>query len=74
MKNKEPHHDKGNIKPVFTEQVMGIDKVVSRSFMKKLSSLSGLGLVREGAVSGATFRRALRNNDKEIRIDNKRPR
>ena len=48
-------------------------KVVSRSLMKRLISLSGLGLVKGGAVSGAENRRALRNNDKEISLDNKRP-
>ena len=41
--------------------------------MKRLISLSGLGLVKGGAVSGAENRRALRNNDKEISLDNKRP-
>ena len=41
--------------------------------MKRLISLSGLGLVKKGAVSGAENRRALRNNDKEISLDNKRP-
>ena len=41
--------------------------------MKKLISFSGLGLVKGGAVSGAENRRALRNNDKEISFDNKRP-
>ena len=41
--------------------------------MKRLISLSGLGLVKGGAVSGAENRRALRNNDKEISFDNKRP-
>ena len=30
---------------------MGIDKAVSRSLMKRLISLSGLGLVNGGAVS-----------------------
>ena len=29
---------------------MGIDKVVSRSLMKRLISLSGLSLVKRGAV------------------------
>ena len=37
--------------------------------MKSLISLSGLGLVKGGAVSGAENRRALRNNDKEISLD-----
>ena len=41
--------------------------------MKRLISLSGLGLVKGGAVSGAENRRALRNNDKEISLDHKRP-
>ena len=41
--------------------------------MKRLISLSGLGLVNGGAVSGAENRRALRNNDKEISLDYKRP-
>ena len=40
--------------------------------MKRLISLSGLGLVKGGAVSGAENRRALRNNDKEISLDYKR--
>ena len=48
-------------------------KVVSRSLMKRLISLSGLGLVKGGAVSGAENRRALTNNDKEISLDYKRP-
>ena len=52
---------------------MGIDKVVISSFMKRLSSLSGLGLVRGGAVLGAEIWKALRNNDKKISFDNKRP-
>ena len=39
--------------------------------MKRLISLSGLGLVKGGAVSGAENRRALRNNDKEISLDYK---
>ena len=38
--------------------------------MKRLLSLSGIGLVK---VSEAKNRRALRNNDKEIRPDSKRP-
>ena len=42
--------------------------------MKRLISLSGLGLVKGGAVLGAENRRALRNNDKEISLDYKRPR
>ena len=41
--------------------------------MKRLISLSGLGLVKAGAVSGAEKRRALRNNYKEISLDYKRP-
>ena len=52
---------------------MEIDKILSRSFMKRLISLSGLGLVKGGAVSWEKFQRALRNNDKEISLDNKRP-
>ena len=48
-------------------------KVVSRSLMKRLISLSGLGLVKGGAVSGEENWRALRINDKEIILDNKRP-
>ena len=47
--------------------------VVTRSLMKRLISLSGLGLVKGGAVPGAENRRALRNNDKEISLDSKRP-
>ena len=41
--------------------------------MKMLISLSGLGLVKGGEVSGAENRRALRNNDKEISLDYKGP-
>ena len=41
--------------------------------MKRLISLSGLALVKGGAVSGAENQRALRNNDKEISLDYKRP-
>ena len=41
--------------------------------MKRLISLSGLGMVKGGAVSGEENRRALRNNDKEISLDYKRP-
>ena len=41
--------------------------------MKRLISLSGLGLVKGGAVSGAENWRALRNNDKEISLAYKRP-
>ena len=41
--------------------------------MKRLISLSGLGLVKGGAVSGAENGRALKNNDKEISLDYKRP-
>ena len=41
--------------------------------MKRLISLSGLGLVKGLAVLGAENRRALRNNDKEIGLDFKRP-
>ena len=52
---------------------MGIEKAVSRYLMKRLISLSGLGLVKGGAVSGAKMRRAFRNIDKEISLDNKRP-
>ena len=52
---------------------MGIDKAVSRYLMKRLISLSGLGLVKGRAVSEAKIRRALRKNDKEISFDNKRP-
>ena len=52
---------------------MEIDKIVSRSLMKRLISLSGLGLVKEGAVSGAKIQRVLKNNNKEIGFDNKRP-
>ena len=37
--------------------------------MKRLISLSGLGLDKGGAVSGAENQRALRNNDKEISLD-----
>ena len=51
---------------------MEIDKILSRSLMKRFLSLSGLGLVKGGAVSGAKIRRALRNNNKEISLDNKR--
>ena len=46
---------------------------MSRSLMKRLISLSGLGLVKGGPVSGAENRRALRNNNKEITLDYKRP-
>ena len=52
---------------------MQIDKIVSRSLMKRLISLSGLGLVKGGAVSGTKIRRVLRNNNKEISLDKKRP-
>ena len=41
--------------------------------MKRLISLSGLGLVKEGALSGAENRRALRNDDKKRSLDYKRP-
>ena len=41
--------------------------------MKRLISLSGLGLVKGGAGSGAKIWRALRNSNKEISRDNKRP-
>ena len=41
--------------------------------MKRLISLSGLGLVKGGAVSVAENRRALRNNDKKISLDHRRP-
>ena len=73
MKSKNLQHDKRKIKLVNKEQPTGIDIVVSRSLMKRLISLSGLGLVKGGAVSEAKVRRALRNNDKEISLDNKRP-
>ena len=43
------------------------------SLMKRLIFLSGLGLVKGGAASEAKIWRALRNNDKEISLDNKRP-
>ena len=52
---------------------MRIDKIVSRSLMKRVISLSGLGLVKGVAVSGAKIRSLLRNNNKEINLDNKRP-
>ena len=52
---------------------MEINKIASRSLMKRLISLSDLVLVKGGAVSGAKILRALRNNDKEISLDNKRP-
>ena len=55
------------------KQLMRINKVVSRSLMKRLISLSGLGLVKRGAVSRAKIRRALRNNEKKISLDSKRP-
>ena len=64
---------KRNTKLVYQEQHMEIDKVVSRSLMKRLISLSGLGLVRGGAVSAGKIRRTLRNNDKEISLENNRP-
>ena len=51
---------------------MEIDRIVSRSLMKRLISLSGLGLVKGGAVSGAEIWRVLRNNNKEISLHNKR--
>ena len=41
--------------------------------MKRFISLSGLGLVKGGAVSWAKIGRELRNNDKEISLENKRP-
>ena len=41
--------------------------------MKRLISLSCLGQVKGGTVSWAEIRRALRNNDKEISLDYKRP-
>ena len=41
------------MKLVFKKQHMETDKIVSRSLMKRLISLSGLGLVKAGAVSGA---------------------
>ena len=71
-KNKNLQHHKWNTKLVYEEQHMEINKVASRSLMKRLISLSGLGLVKGGAVSGAKIRRALKNNDKEISLDNKR--
>ena len=40
--------------------------------MKRLISLSGPGLVKGGAVSGAEKQRALIDNDKEISLDFKR--
>ena len=40
--------------------------------MKRLISLSGLGLVKGGEVSGAENRRASRNNDNEISLDYER--
>ena len=40
--------------------------------MKRLISLSGLGLVKGGSVSGEENRRALRNNYKEISLDYKK--
>ena len=52
---------------------MEIDKNVSRSLMKRHISLSDLGLVKGGALSEAKIRRVLRNNNKEISLDNKRP-
>ena len=52
---------------------MEIDKIRSRSLMKRHISLSDLGLVKGGAVSGAKIRRILRNNNKEISLDNKTP-
>ena len=48
-------------------------KVVSRSLMKRLISLFGLGLVKGLAVSLVENRSSLRNNDKEISLDYKRP-
>ena len=41
--------------------------------MKRQISLSGLGLVKGGAVSWAENRKALRNNYKEISLDYKSP-
>ena len=64
---------KRNTKLVYQEQHMEIDRVVGRSLMKRLISLSGLGLVKGGAVSGAKIWRVLRNNDEEISLHNKRP-
>ena len=52
---------------------MGIDKVLSRSLMKRLISLSGISLVKGGAVSGPKFQRALTYDVKEVSIDNQRP-
>ena len=60
-------------KASISRQHMEIDKVVSRSFMKRLISLSGLGLVKGGAVSGAKIWRLLRNNHTEVSLENKRP-
>ena len=51
---------------------MGTDKVVSRSLMKRLISLSGLSLVTGGAALGEKFWRTLTYDDKEISIDNQR--
>ena len=52
------------MKQVNKEQLMRKDIVVDRCLKKRLISLSGLGLVKEGAVSTAQIRRALKNNDK----------
>ena len=40
--------------------------------MKRLISLSGLGLVKGWVVLRAEIRRGLRSNDNEISLDNKR--
>ena len=71
--NKNFQHDKENIKLENKEQHMEVDKIVSRSLMKRLISLSRLGLVKGGAVSGTEIQRAFRNNNREISLDNKRP-
>ena len=49
------------------------DKILSRSLMKRLISLSALCLVKGGAFWGAIIRRVLRNNNKDISLDNKIP-
>ena len=52
---------------------MGIPKVVGRSLVKRLTSLSSPSLVKGGAVLREKFWRALIYDDKEISIDNQRP-
>ena len=52
---------------------MRIGKVVGRSLMKMLISLSDPRLVKGGAVLGAKIWRALIYDDKEISIDNQKP-